>query len=99
VTTIGWVGVWLLVASCVVMVIEGVLVSVWGLAMGRRTRELSELMAREQGLIESDIERLRAALDQTERLWRPYGRALTWLRHPLAIALVRSLASRRARVR
>lgn len=98
-TTIGWVGVWLLVASFVVMLIEGVLVAVWGLAMGRRTRELSELMAREQGLIESDIERLRAALDETERLWRPFGKALRWLRHPLAIALLRSLASRRVRVR
>lgn len=98
-TTIGWVGVWLLVASFGVMLIEGVLVAVWGLAMGKRTRELSELMAREQGLIESDIKRLREALDETERLWRPYGRALGWLRHPLAIALLRSLARRRVRVR
>jgi hypothetical protein len=94
VTPVGWVGVWLLVASFVVMIAEGVLVAVWGTAVARRTRALSELMEAEQGLIEADIKLLRAALEQTKQLWRPYGRALRWLRHPITIALLQSYARR-----
>jgi hypothetical protein len=91
----GWVGVWLLVASVVVMLVEGLLVAVWGLAVGRRTRALAELVETEQGLIDADIRKLRAALEETQRLWKPYGRALRWLRHPLTIALLQSYARRR----
>jgi hypothetical protein len=94
--TVGWVGVWLLVASFVVMIAEGVLVAVWGTAVARRTRALSELMEAEQGLIEADIKLLRAALDQTKQLWKPYRPALRWLRHPITIALLQSYARRRA---
>jgi hypothetical protein len=97
--TLGWLGVWLLVGSFVVMLAEGVLVAVWGLAMARRTRSLSELVQTEQGLIEGDLQKLRSALAETQRLWRPYGRALRWLRHPLTIALLQSYARRRVRVR
>ncbi|MDQ2943990.1 MAG: hypothetical protein M3R21_10030, partial [Candidatus Dormibacteraeota bacterium] len=61
-----------------------------------RTRTLSEQVATERGLLEADIERLRSALDETQRLWRPYGRALRWLRHPLTIALMQSYVRRRA---
>src|ERR1700687_4829077 len=96
VTPVGWVGVWLLVASFVAMLAEGLLVAVWGLAVARRTRALSELVESEQGLIEADIKKLRSALEETQRLWKPYRRALRWLRHPLAIALLRSYAMRRA---
>jgi hypothetical protein len=81
------------------MLAEGVLVAVWGLAMARRTRRLSELVQTEQGLIEGDLQKLRSALAETQRLWRPYGRALRWLRHPLTIALLQSYARRRVRVR
>ena len=98
-TTIGWVGVWLLVGSFVLMLAEGVLVAVWGLAMARRTRTLAELAQNEQGLIEADVKKLRTALAETQRLWRPYQRALRWLRHPLVIALLQSYARRRVRVR
>jgi len=53
----------------------------------------------EQTQLHSDVERLRAALAETEVLWRPYRRLLRWLRHPLAIALMQSYARRRASVR
>ena len=99
VTTIGWVGVWLLVGSFVLMLAEGVLVAVWGLAVARRTRTLAELAQNEQGLIEADVKKLRTALDETQRLWRPYQRVLRWLRHPLVIALLQSYARRRVRLR
>jgi hypothetical protein len=39
--------------------------------------------------------RLRAAVEETKVLWRPYGRILRWARHPLAIALMESYARRR----
>jgi hypothetical protein len=93
----GWVGVWLLVASIVLVMAEGVLVAVWGTAVARRTRALAELMEAEQGLIDGDITRLRSALDETRRLWKPYRRVLRWLRHPIAIALFQSYRRRVAR--
>lgn len=93
---LGWIGVWLLVAGAVAIVIEGVLAVVWALAVGKRTRTLAERLQAEQNLLEEDVRRLRLALEETERLWRPYGRALKWLRHPLAIALMQSYARRRA---
>ncbi len=95
-TELGWIGVWLLVGGAVAIVIEGVLAVVWALAVGKRTRALAERLQAEQNLLEEDVRRLRRALEETERLWRPYGRALRWLRHPLAIALMQSYARRRA---
>ena len=86
-------------AGIVVMLAEGVLVAVWGLAVARRTRTLNGLVEAEKGLIDADIKRLRAALEETRRLWRPYRRVLKWLRHPLTIALLQSYARRRVRVR
>jgi hypothetical protein len=99
VSTLGWIGVWLLVAAALAIVIEGVLAAVWGVGMARRTRVLSERLEKERGLIEADLERLRAALDETTRLWKPYRRALRLLRHPLMIALLESFARRRAAAR
>jgi hypothetical protein len=96
VTLLGWVGVWLLVAGAVAIIAEGVLAAVLATSVVRRSRALSERMETERGLIEADLERLRTALEETERLWRPYRRALRLLRHPLAIALFGSLARRRA---
>jgi hypothetical protein len=98
-TLIGWIGVWLLAVSAVAFVVEGLLAAVWGMAMAKRSRALAELIQTERGLVEADIARLRAALEDTKRLWRPYRRALRWLRHPLAIALLRSFARRGARAR
>jgi hypothetical protein len=96
VTTIGWIGVWLLVVCAVAIVVEGVVAALWGLAMAKRTRALSEQLETQRGLIEDDVKRLRAALEETRRLWKPYRRALRLLRHPITIALLQSYSRRRA---
>ena len=97
--TLGWLGVWLLVVSVVAIVVEGVMAALWGVAMAKRTRVLSEQVEAERGLIEADMQRLRAALEETRRLWKPYRRGLRWLRHPITIALMQSYARRRAVIR
>ena len=97
--TVGWIGVWLLVAGAVAIVVEGAVAALWGLAMAKRSRALSERLETERGLIEADVQRLRSALEETRRLWKPYRRALRWLRHPITIALLQSYARRRAVIR
>ncbi len=98
-TTIGWIGVWLLVVCAVAVVVEGVVAALWGLGVAKRTRALSERLETERGLIEADVQRLRSALEETRRLWKPYRRALRLLRHPIAIALLQSYVRRRAVIR
>lgn len=98
-STLGWIGVWLLVAGALAILIEGVLAVVWGVGMARRTRVLSEQLETERSLVQADLERLRAAMDETRRLWKPYRRVLRLLNHPLMIALLESFASRRAAAR
>jgi len=99
VDTIGWIGVWLLVVCVVAIVVEGVVVALWSVAMAKRTTVLSEQLQTERGLIEEDVKRLRAAIEETTRLWKPYRRALRWLRHPITIALLQSYSRRRAVIR
>jgi len=94
VTAVGWYGVWLLVGSVAVILVEAALVGIWGLRLGRRARALSALLESERGLIEADVARLRAAIEETQTLWRPYARVLRWLRHPLVIALLGSYRRR-----
>jgi hypothetical protein len=96
VNSLGWIGVWLLVAAAVAIVAEAVLAGVWGLAFVKRSRLLAERIETERGMIEADLKRLQDALEETRRLWKPYRRALRWLRHPLTIALLQSYAGRRA---
>ena len=93
------IGVWLLVAGAVAIVVEGIIAAVWTVSMAKRARALSEQMEAERGLIEADLARLRAAVEETSRLWTPYRRVLRLLRHPLAIALLQSYARRRAGAR
>lgn len=90
------VGIWLLIASVVAIVLEGVLAAVWSVRISRKAQALSERLAEERGRLQSDVERLRLALAEMQALWQPYGRLLRWLRHPITIALIQSLA-RRAR--
>jgi hypothetical protein len=92
----GTIGVWLLVVSVVVIVFEMGLAAVWSVKVARRTRELNERLATERTELQADLARLRAALQETKVLWRPYRRVLRWARHPLAIALLESYARRRA---
>jgi hypothetical protein len=93
------IGVWLLVVSAVAIVVEGVLAAVWAASLVKHSRALSEGIETQQALIEADVARLRAAIEEARRLWRPYERILRWVRHPLAIALLESLARRRAAAR
>lgn len=93
------IGVWLLVVSAVAIVVEGALAAVWSASLVKRSRALSEGIETQRALIEADLERLRAAVEEARRLWRPYERILRWVRHPLAIALLESLARRRAGAR
>ena len=94
-TTLGWVGVGLLVAASLAIVIESVVAAWWGMAVARRALVLAQRLETERGLIESDLEKLRLALEETKRLWRPYRIALRWVQNPLLIALLGSYRRRR----
>ena len=93
--TLGWVGIGLLVAAGLAIVIEAVVAALWGAALARRALSLSERLKTERGMLESDLEKLRLGLEETERLWRPYRTILRWLGHPLTIALLGSYRRRR----
>jgi hypothetical protein len=93
------VGIWLVVASLVAIVVEGVLAAVWSIRISRKANAVSAKLAEERGHLQADVERLRLALAETELLWQPYGRMLRWLRHPIALALLQSYARRRAAAR
>lgn len=95
-TTLGWVGVALLVAAGLAIVIESVVAALWGRAVAMRALTLQVRLATERALVESDLEKLRLALAETQRLWKPYRLILRWLGHPLTIALFASYRRRRA---
>jgi hypothetical protein len=93
---LGTIGIWLLVAGGLAIVVELALVAIWGLALGRRARALSERIESERSQMRADVETLRQAIDEMKVLWRPYRRVLRWLRHPLVIALLSSYRRRMA---
>jgi uncharacterized protein YqgV (UPF0045/DUF77 family) len=93
------IGVWLLVVSVVAIAVEGVVAAVWAASLAKRSVALSERLESERTLIEADLERLRAAVEEAKRLWLPYRRILRWVRNPLAIALLESYARRRVGAR
>jgi hypothetical protein len=95
----GWLGVWLLVLSVVVILVEGAMAGIWTARLSKRSRALSEQIATERGLLEADLQRLRLAVEETGRLWQPYRRLLRWVRHPLVIALMQSFIRRSATAR
>jgi hypothetical protein len=90
------VGVWLLVFSGAVIVLELGLATYWSLRLARRARTLGRQLALQQALVQADVERLRINLATTQALWQPYRRTLRLLRHPLTIALMQSFARRLA---
>jgi hypothetical protein len=94
VTTLGWVGVAVLVAAGLAILVEGAAAAIWGVRVARRAATLSERLQAERGLLEADLEKLRVAMAETRRLWRPYRIALRWLSHPLTIALLQSYRRR-----
>jgi hypothetical protein len=89
-------GPWLLVLGGAVIVVEGANSAVWTVRLARQGRALAAMLERERGLVEGDVARLRATLEETRRLWEPWRRALRWLRHPLVAALLASLGRRLA---
>ena len=93
-TELGWAGVALLVAAGLTLVIEAALAAVWGMAVAKRSITLSERLQTERAELEADLEKLRLAMEETRRLWRPYRRLLRWLSHPLTIALWQSYRRR-----
>jgi hypothetical protein len=94
VTTLGWVGVGLLVAAGLAIVVEAVVAAWWARAAAKHALTLSQRLETERRLVEADLEKLRHALEETKRLWRPYRMVLRWLQHPLFIALVGSYRRR-----
>jgi hypothetical protein len=95
VTTLGWVGVGLLVAAGLAIVVEAIVAALWGTAVAKRALTLSQRLETEPALVEADLEKLRLAVAETQRLWQPYRRVLRWLQHPLVIALLGSYRRRR----
>lgn len=92
----GWIGIWLLVVSAVAVVVELVVMGLWGARVARKSRVVSEKLMAEQALLREDVERLQASVAEARALWRPYRRLLRFVRHPIAIALLQSYARRRA---
>ena len=91
---LGTIGIWLLVAGVLAIIIEMALLAIWGVALGRRMRTLTESIESQRAEIQADVERLRSAIEETRALWKPYRRLLRWLRHPLVIALLGSYRRR-----
>jgi len=93
---LGTIGIGLVVVGGIGIIVEMALLAVWGLALGRRMRELAGRIESERAQIQADVERLTRAIEETRMLWRPYRRYLRWVRHPLVIALLGSYRRRMA---
>jgi len=87
-TQLGWPAVWVFIGSSVVILVELAVAGVWSARLARRGRAVALALQEQRGLVEADLERLRAAIEETRALWRPYARVLRWLRHPLVVALI-----------
>ena len=85
---LGWLAVWLFVGSSVVILIELAVAGIWSMRLARRGRVLAVALQAQRGLLQADVERLRATIEETKVLWQPYARVLRWLRHPLVVALI-----------
>lgn len=98
-TELGWIGVWLLVFGAVAIVVELALAVIWTFRMSKRARTLSDRLAAERSLLQTELATLNQAMAETRALWQPYRRLLRWFRHPFVIALIGSYARRRAAAR
>jgi len=94
VTSIGWLGVWLLAFSGVAIAIELAVMGAWTGRLARRGRAVALQLEAQRSLLQTDVERLRLLVEETQRLWKPYASALRWIRHPLVVALLASLQRR-----
>ena len=87
---ISTVGPWLLLFGVAVILVETAIAAIWSVQLARRGRALALALERDRALLLADMERLRLTLEETQRLWKPWQRALRWLRHPLVAALLGS---------
>ena len=90
------IGIWLLIASVVLIVIEALLVGLWTARLARRGQDLTKQLQHQQAQLKADVDKLQKSLKETGALWQQYERWLRWLRHPLTVALLQSYARRRA---
>jgi len=84
------IGPWLLVAAGVVILVEVLVLAIWTRRLAKGGQALALMVTTQQALVQADLQRLQATLEETRRLWAPYRRALRWLRHPLVAALLAS---------
>lgn len=87
---IGLIGPWLLGAAGVVILVEVLVLAIWTRKLAKGGQALAVMVTTQQALVQADLQRLQATLEETRRLWAPYRRALRWLRHPLVAALLAS---------
>lgn len=90
------IGIWLLIGSVVLIVIEAMLAGLWTARLARRGQALTKQLQQRQVELKADIDQLQQSLAETVALWQQYERWLRWLRHPLTVALLQSYARRRA---
>jgi hypothetical protein len=98
-TDFGWLGVALLIVCVAMIGVEAAMLGIWSWGLVKRAQLLSERLATERVLLQSEQDQLIAQLQATAVLWQPYGRALRWARHPLIIALLESYVRRRVGAR
>jgi len=84
------IGPWLLVAAGAVILVEVLVLAIWTRRLAKGGQALALMVTTQQALVQADLQRLQATLEETRRLWAPYRRALRWLRHPLVAALLAS---------
>jgi sensor domain CHASE-containing protein len=90
----GLIGIYLLIVAAIAIVIECGLAAWWSARIARRSQTLNQRLLSERANLEASVARLQMTLEEMKVLWEPYGRLLGWVQHPLAIALMQSLARR-----
>ncbi len=90
----GQIGIYLLIAAAVVIVIECGLAAWWSVRIAQRSQALNEKLLSERANLEAGVARLQMTLEEMGMLWQPYNRLLSWVQHPLAIAVIQSFVRR-----
>ena len=84
------IGPWLLGVAGAVILVEVLVLAIWTRRLAKGGQALALMVTTQRALVQADLQRLQATLEETRRLWAPYRRALRWLRHPLVAALLAS---------
>ena len=88
------IGPWLLGVAGAVILVEVLVLAIWTRRLAKGGQALALMVTTQRALVQADLQRLQATLEETRRLWAPYRRALRWLRHPLVAALLASFRRR-----